>query len=59
MKSHDIIVSVLRKHLISRKVAEQIATEVDTAIQAEYDRQVQEDSKPIDGQEVEDGIVWY
>jgi hypothetical protein len=30
MTTHEIIVSVLRKHLISRKIAEQIANEIIT-----------------------------
>ena len=42
MTSHEIFVSVLRKHLIARKIAEQIATEIDSAIDAEWDRNVQE-----------------
>jgi hypothetical protein len=29
MTAHEIIVSVLRKHLISRKVAEEIAKEIE------------------------------
>ena len=28
MSNHEIIVSVLRKHLITRKIAEQIAEEI-------------------------------
>jgi hypothetical protein len=42
MTSHEIFVSVLRKHLIARKIADQIATEVDAALEAEYDRSIQE-----------------
>jgi hypothetical protein len=38
MTSHEIFVSVLRKHMIARKIAEQIATEIDAALDTEWDR---------------------
>ena len=35
MSNHEIIVSVLRKHLISRKIAEEIAKEIEKGIEAD------------------------
>ncbi len=40
MTIREIIVSVLRKHLITRKIAEKIADEITAEVEIEYNRQV-------------------
>jgi Asp-tRNA(Asn)/Glu-tRNA(Gln) amidotransferase B subunit len=40
MTSREIIVSVLREHLISRKIAEQIVDVIIARTNADYERQV-------------------
>jgi hypothetical protein len=42
MTGHDIFVSILQKHLIARKVAEEIADEFHTAMKNEFHRKLQE-----------------
>ena len=34
MRNREIIISILRKHFISRKIAEEIATEIEKSIES-------------------------